>query len=326
MSQYRFFQISRQGKIAACGSLVEAVLSSNQGGYTWADFQQPEPDEIKQLRDAFGLVPQALQDWDTPAPLARTEAYPRNTLVRFPYLPQAAEFGLDALTLFVGEKFLLSLSPRGTSTGAHLENLAPLAPLENGPDSLLAALLGELQRQTALMVDALVERAGQFEQAVLTQPLGFEPVEAANLARQLNAARRCLGQQVSALEKLSQANLPFVQTQAVSFTTLHMQARFQLDRLDNAADHLNSLNSVHVTAALRQADQDQKGLQNRVRRLALLLCLALPLILLSGFWLLINTAILPPNLAGPTALLLTLASAALLGGLIYGVFARGPSN
>lgn len=321
MPEYRFFHISNKGKITASSSLVEAILAANLGGYIWVDFHQPTPEELKQLRDPLGLNPQALMDWDTSKEITRMEHYPRNTYLRLHSLKYAGKLTAEPIIFFVGEKFLLTFSNQASDNRSPLANFAPSVSIESGPAHLLYALLNLQINQTASLIESLVARTDQAEQALLSNPAQCDVAAVVKPRHDLRAVYRHMDNLKAVLTQICRKESPFIPEQAaVLFQSLHDYAANLQLKAEDCSDILTGMVEIHLSASLRKANETAQASQAALKQLALLITVIMPVILWLAFYALAQWPIVAPAVDGRFAFLIVIAGTALVGYVVYRLF------
>jgi magnesium transporter len=161
---------SRQG-----GDELIAAWTASSSSLIWVDIEGVEHDAEESLLSGFGIHPLAIQDALRPRHPPKIERFKDFLFILLRGLDadtSGIDFGVIQLSLFVGERFLLTRhAKRSVSANWLFEELQRDATIMNeGPDSLALRISNRLARRYVEILLELEPRLDEIEEQMFRQP------------------------------------------------------------------------------------------------------------------------------------------------------------
>ena len=154
-------------------SLEEAAEQSARGGFVWLGMFEPQPDELEQVREAFGLHELAVEDAQAFHLRPKFEHYDevRFVILRTAhYVDEREEVEFGEISIFIGPGFVITVR-QGVASELHAARL-PLEQhedlLRTGPDAVLWAILDKVVDDYAPVVEGLERDIEEVERTVFS--------------------------------------------------------------------------------------------------------------------------------------------------------------
>jgi magnesium transporter len=189
----------------------------------WLDLTDPTDEEILILSEQFGFHPLAIEDairaHERPKVDLFGESYYFLIFYAARYEPRSAEIELQALSLFVGVNFLVSIhrgACKEVSTAMSLWQL-PNSPLTNRLSRLLHALLDAVVDEYFPLMDQIGDEIEDLEDAIFAH-FDDEAIQTIfNLKKQLLRFRHIVGPERDVLNVLLRREVPVFKAKDVMY-------------------------------------------------------------------------------------------------------------
>jgi magnesium transporter len=219
-------------------------LLKNKTTLLWVDAENPTPEELEWIKEAFGVHPIAMEDYDTPQERARIDRYPNLYSIVFYALEVDAECRIKErpLTLFVGPQFLVTLHaepfPEIKEARQLWDRNEKDMPCEIGV--AMYALLDTLVDDYFPLIDRLADEVEDVEDHVLQEghPTNLDRIF--HLKRQLLYLRRAVAPERDVMNVLLRRELPiFSESTLIYIQDIYDHIVRVLDGLDTHRDLLS---------------------------------------------------------------------------------------
>ncbi|HVO83487.1 MAG TPA: magnesium transporter CorA family protein [Syntrophobacteria bacterium] len=289
MSESRFYHIPRAGKPARVATLADALAAAKVEGFLWLDYCQPTNEELSALIGPLGLHPLSVEDCTDENQVPKIEDFPGNTFIIFNSVRYSNKtLSIDEVDLFLGDRFLVTVSGRDASGRPLLSDIGRIAELDvenarKGPSFLLHIVLDHVVDQKFVAIEALQEELDNAEDAMLADLSRFNPAELVRLRRDLLALRKSLFHEREILVKICRKDSPFISEKAIfHYRDIydHLAKFFEL--IETSRDIVTSLMEMYLSMLNNQMAKTANETNATVRRLTFITTIFMPLTLLAG--------------------------------------------
>ena len=220
--------------------------------FVWVALSDPEPREIDDLKDQFGLHELAVEDAKHGHQRPKVEEYGSSLFaaLHIVELQEDGELHVGDLTVFVGAYYILSVrrnAQRGfTDVRARAEREADL--LRHGPAYVLYALMDTVVDRYFPAIASFEEEIAEVEERIFAGESTRAQIEALyGLKRKLTILSRAVGPLLEATGKLQAGRVPPV---CAGLMDYFRDVYDHLGRLDQSIDHLRDMVSTAMTVNL----------------------------------------------------------------------------
>jgi magnesium transporter len=259
---------------------VEARLGANE--FFWLDIHAPTEEEFQLLRDLFKFHPLALEDSEQFGQRPKIDEYDNFVfLVFFGAAPPPDEDRLVEMHCFYSDRFLVTVRRDDAPACERVrERYAKRpAPLER-PIALLYRLLDELTDSFFAALEDFDERIDQIQDEMLGGPTDAQLHEIFSMRRRLVYLRRAVTPERDLMAELANGvrRLPDMDDEAERyFRDLYDHLIRVSDMIDSYRDLLTGSMDVYLSMVSNRVNVETK-------RLTVIATIALPLIVISGFF------------------------------------------
>jgi magnesium transporter len=282
----------RDGRRQDVGAIApdEAALRCGAGGFVWLGMVDPEPDELEQVRVAFGLHELAVEDAQSYHLRPKMEQYTGDVhfvilrTARYDDAREEVDFG--EISIFVGPSFVVTVR-QGRASDLHPARLRleeRPALLATGTAAVLWAILDQVVDDYAPVVEALERDIEEVEHTVFAGAVA--PTE------RIYSLRREVTDFYRAVHPLL-APLDDVQRGAVADVAAELQPYFR-----DVHDHLRLVNEevtaqrdllttcLQANMAVISVEQTKVGVRQNdaTKQLTIIATVFLPLTFVTGFF------------------------------------------
>jgi magnesium transporter len=286
-AHYRYGRRQHEGTIP----LEEAAAQCGQGGFVWLGMVEPEPDELAQVRDAFGLHELAVEDAQTFHLRPKVEQYEEGVyfviLRTARYDDQREEVDFGEISIFTGPGFVITVR-QGVASDLHSARLRlekRPALLEAGTASVLWAILDKVVDDYAPVVEGLESDIEEVEATVFSGTAA--PTERIYfLRREVTDFYRAVHPLLAQLDALERGAFTDVIKAELLPYFLDVQDHLRLVNDEVAAQRDLLTTALEANMAVISVEQTQISLrQNDVmKQLTILTAVFLPLSFVVGFF------------------------------------------
>jgi magnesium transporter len=259
---------------------IESRLSS--GEFFWLDFEGTEPDDFAMLRDVFHFHPLALEDSEQFGQRPKLEEYDNFVfLVVYGAAPPPDVDRLVEMHIFYSESYLVTVRREPAPSCRELRERYSKQPgqLER-PIVVLYRLLDSLSDSFFPALEDYDERIDGVEDEIFEGPREEQLQEIVRMKRSLNRLRRVVGPQRDLAGQLfgGAPVLPGLDAEAERYF------RDIFDHLIRVADLIDSYKDLLTGAMDVYLSTVSNRLNVVIQRLTVIATLALPLIVITGFF------------------------------------------
>lgn len=289
MSETKFYHFSRKGLFYGLNSLEEAIATSKEEGFVWFNFFKPSREELNSLIDTIGIHPLSVEDCFDEKQVPKIEYFRNNTFIIFNgFTYSGKELFVDEINLFIGKKFLITVSGNHSGTRDPLNDITGV--IENGqlkssqgPDFLMQIVLDYLVDQKYKAFDDMEEELEQAEDLLIKDVETFQPRQLIHLRKDLLILRKSLYHEREILVKICRLDCPFVTEKAiVHFRDVydHLAKFFELTETYREIE--TSLMELYTSLLNNLMTKMSNDTNTSVRRLTLITTIFMPLTLIAS--------------------------------------------
>jgi magnesium transporter len=289
MSESRFYHIAPKGALTRVATVDEAVAASKKGGFAWLDYRQPTKEGLSVLTDSLGLHPLSIEDCTDKNQVPKIEDFPGNTFVIFNAFSYTnRKLLVDEVDLFIGEKFLITVSGYDSGARRPLHDIQRIVELDiekarQGPAFLMHIILDHIVDQKFVTIEALEDGLEAAEEAMLAAPASFKPAEMLRLRRELLALRKSLFHEREILVKICRKDCPFISDKAIlDYRDIYDHITKFFELTETYRDIVTSLMELHTSMLSNLMAKTSNETNAAVRRLTFITTIFMPLTLLAG--------------------------------------------
>lgn len=247
----------------------------------WIDIENPTPELLWPLKDAFGLHPLAIEDCLTFDQRPKLEEYPGHVFIVIHEL-WLRELELDGheIHAFLGERFLITVHERDCKKIATLTQrvLSDAALEERGISFIYYLLADGIASHNIETLDSLAESIDQVEDRVLATAGTSALPTVLQLKRALGAARRTLSPQRDLFSTLARVETRLVNERtAFYFRDVYDKLARASETIEASRDLLSNILDAHFSQVSQRTNEIMKSL-------TLLSAVFLPLTFVTGFF------------------------------------------
>ncbi len=296
MSESKFFIISPDGGVRQAADALQAIEAVKQGGFVWLNFIRPPDDqlpalkaELSKLIAPLGLHPLSVEDCMDENQIPKIEDFPSNTFILFnAFNYHKPTLLIDEVDLFLGEKFLITVSGDGTRHPGSLDGVERYLEqgLENarqGPAYLMHIVLDQIVDSKFITIEALEDELDAAEDNMLADISRFDPGELLRLRRDLLALRKSLFHEREILIRVCRKDCPFIPEKVIfPYRDIydHLVKFFELT--ETYREIVTSLMEMYLSILNNQMTRLANETNATVRRLTFITTIFMPLTLLAG--------------------------------------------
>jgi magnesium transporter len=289
MPESSFYHIAPKGSLARVATLDEALAAAKSGGFAWLDYRQPTKEDLSVLTDSLGLHPLSIEDCTDKNQVPKIEDFPGNTFVIFnAFTYTNRKLSVDEVDLFIGEKFLITVSGYDSGTRRPLHDIQRIVELDiekarQGPALLMHIILDHIVDQKFVAIEALEDGLEAAEDAMLAAPASFNPAEMLRLRRELLALRKSLFHEREILVKICRKDCPFIPDKAIlHYRDIYDHITKFFELTETYRDIVTSLMELHTSMLSNLMAKTSNETNASVRRLTFITTIFMPLTLLAG--------------------------------------------
>ena len=289
MSESKFYFFPPSGSFYGIGTLDEAVAATSESGFVWFNFYQPSKEVLSSLVDKIGIHPLSVEDCFDEEQVPKIEYFASNTFIifnSFSYIND--ELFIDEVNLFIGRKYLITVSGHHSDDRKPLNNLETIIENGNtnaklGPDFLMHIVLDSMVDAKYKAFDDMEEELEKAEESLLDNVEKFQPVQLISMRKNLMRLRKTLYHEREILVKICRLDCPFVSEKAiVHYRDIydHLAKFFELTETYREIE--TSLMELYTSLLNNLMTKMSNDTNISVRRLTLIATIFMPLTLLAS--------------------------------------------
>ncbi len=289
MSGSCFYQIGNIGPPKRVGTAEAAVAAAEVDGFAWLHYSEATKAELTGLVDLLGLNSLSIEDCLDDNQIPKIEDFPNNTFILFnTFEYDAGVLEVGEINLFIGEKFLVSVSHLNTRNRPYLEGIQrivekSLQGIRQGPSEVMYLILDFVVDQKFVAIEALEDELDDVEGALIADPASFKPAELIRFRRYLLGLRKSLFHEREILSKICRRDCPFISEKSIyHYRDIydHLVRFFELT--ESYRDIVTSLMEMYLSMLNNEMAKAANETNITVRRLTLITTIFMPLTLLAG--------------------------------------------
>lgn len=289
MSVSKFYHFTSNGSFYGLANLEEAIVASKEDGFVWFNFFKPSKQDLNALIDTIGIHPLSVEDCFDENQVPKIEYFQNNTFIIFNgFTYTGKELFVDEINLFIGKKFLITVSGNHSGTREPLNDITGV--LENGqlnskegPDFLMHIVLDYLVDQKYKAFDDMEDELEMAEELLLSDVESFQPQKLIRLRKDLLNLRKSLYHEREILVKICRKDCPYVSDNAiVHYRDIydHLAKFFELTETYREIE--TSLMELYTSLLNNMMTKMSNDTNSSVRRLTLIATIFMPLTLLAS--------------------------------------------
>lgn len=288
MTQTRFYHFAPGGYFFSLGSLKEAIEATKEEGYVWFNFFKPSREELNSLID-IGIHPLSIEDCFDEKQVPKIELFPDHTFIIFnSFTYTGKELYIDEVDLFLGRKFLITVSGYNSGDREPLNNITAIAEsgkqnTRRGPDFLMHVILDYIVDEKYKAFDQLEDELENAEDSMLNDVEKFDPLLLLEERKRLMNLRKSLFHEREILIKIARKDSPFITEKAiVHYRDIydHLEKFFGLS--ETYREIVTSLMELYSSLLNNLMTRMSNETNISVRRLTLIATIFMPLTLLAS--------------------------------------------
>ena len=289
MSGTCFHQIGDSGPPRRLPTAAAAVAAAEGSGFAWLHYTDATREELAELVGLLGLHRLAIEDCFDDNQIPKIDDFSNNTFILFnTFLYANGALDVGEINLFIGAKFLVSISHRDARGRPYLEGIERLVEkslegLRQGPSQILYLILDDVVDQKFVAIEALEDELEYVEEALLADPASFKPAELIRFRRYLLRLRKSLFHEREILSKICRRDCPFISEKSIyHYRDIydHLVRFFELT--ESYRDIVTSLMEMYLSMLNNEMAKAANETNITVRRLTLITTIFMPLTLLAG--------------------------------------------
>jgi len=289
MSESKFYFFPPSGSFYGIGTLDEAVAATSESGFVWFNFYQPSKEVLSSLVDKIGIHPLSVEDCFDEEQVPKIEYFASNTFIifnSFSYIND--ELFIDEVNLFIGRKYLITVSGHHSDDRKPLNNLETIIENGNtnaklGPDFLMHIVLDSMVDAKYKAFDDMEEELEKAEESLLDNVEKFQPVQLISMRKNLMRLRKTLYHEREILVKICRLDCPYISEKAiVHYRDIydHLAKFFELTETYREIE--TSLMELYTSLLNNLMTKMSNDTNTSVRRLTLIATIFMPLTLLAS--------------------------------------------
>ncbi|MBK7712282.1 MAG: magnesium transporter CorA family protein [Bacteroidales bacterium] len=289
MSESKFYHFTSTGLFYGLASAREAIDAMREGGFVWLNYYKPSREEISSLVDSIGIHPLSVEDCFDDKQVPKIEYFNNNTFILFNAFSYAEkELSIDEVNLFIGEKFLITISGYQSGDRKPLSDIVSI--IENdpsnakaGPGFLMHIVLDHLVDEKYRAFDNMEDDLEEAEELLINELEKFQPRQLIHLRKDLLALRKSLYHEREILVKICRSDCPYVPEKAiVHYRDVydHLSKFFELTETYREIE--TSLMELYTSLISNRMNQMSNETNISMKRLTLIATICMPLTLIAG--------------------------------------------
>ncbi len=289
MSESSFYHISSKGKLTRVSTPQAALNAAWKDGFVWLDYCEPRREDLAPLIDLLGLHPLSIEDCFDNDQIPKIEDFPESTFILFnAYSYVRKDLSIGEVDLFIGKKFLVTVSQRDADQHAFLDGIQGAVEMEmenvrRGSAFLLHVILDYIVDRKYLAIEALEDDLDGLEEDILDDAPHFSPGKLVRMRRALLDLRKSLFHEREILVKICRNDCKFIPAKAIFHyrdVYDHLAKFFELT--ETYRDIVTSLMEMYLSILNNQMAKSANATNATVRRLTFITTIFMPLTLLAG--------------------------------------------
>jgi magnesium transporter len=239
----------------------------------------------------LGLHHLSIEDCFDDNQIPKIEDFPDNTFILFnTFEYDNGVLGVGEINLFIGEKFLVSISHLNSSGRPYLEGIQQVveqslegAGERQGPSQVMHLILNEVVDQKFVAIEALEDELDDVEGDLISDPASFKPAELIRFRRYLLRLRKSLFHEREILGKICRRDCRFISERSIyNYRDIydHLVRFFELT--ESYRDIVTSLMEMYLSMLNNEMAKAANDTNITVKRLTLITTIFMPLTLLAG--------------------------------------------
>ncbi len=287
MSEIRYYHVTPTEGVKPVADLAATLLLRGSGGYVWVDLHDPSREQLAALALPFGIHPLTVDDCLDSDQVPKSEDFPTYTFVLVNSYRLADDvLEVDEVDVVFGGDFVLSVHGHAPPHPRFLDSLDQLGGLGHAverPEMLVHALLDLATDRKLAVIDAIQDRLGVAEDALVEAPEAAELGPLLRLRKDLLILRKGLFREREILIKLTRRDAPFIGERSVyHFRDILDHLTKLYETVDVAREMVANAMELYLSTVNNQMAQAANRTNVTVRRLTLITTVFMPLTLLAG--------------------------------------------
>ncbi|HEX2922322.1 MAG TPA: magnesium transporter CorA family protein [Bacteroidales bacterium] len=289
MPSVSFYHFPARGTFYGLRTLEEAIEAVKEDGFVWFNFYKPERNTLNALIEPLGIHPLSIEDCFDEKQIPKIEHFPENTFIIFnSFMYINSQLFVDEIDLFIGKKFLVTLSGYNSLDREPMNNLTGVLEsgkmnIKGGPDILMHKILDFLVDEKYTAFDILEDELEESEELLLRDVQQFDPMQLLHIRRSLMSLRKSLFHEREILIKILRMDCPFVSAKSIVLyrdVFDHLEKFFELTETLRVIE--TSLMELFSSLLNNYMTKVSNETNTSMRRLTLIATIFMPLTLIAS--------------------------------------------
>lgn len=289
MPQTKFYHFPPSGIYYSVDSAEKAIMALKEGGFIWLNYFAPDRKELSALVDPLGIHPLSIEDCMDTSQVPKIEHFPGNSFIIFnSFTYSIKDLSIDEVDMFIGEKFVITVSGSRSDGRNPLNGIESLIDLEmenakKGPAFLAHIILDHIVDQKFHAIESVEDELETAEEELIDNPETFKPAELVRLRRYLLNLRKSLFHEREILVKICRLDSPFIGDKAIfHYRDIYDHLAKFLELTENYREIVTSLMELYTSLLNNIMTNASNQTNQSVRRLTLIATIFMPLTLLAS--------------------------------------------
>ena len=289
MESTRVFQFAPKSPPVRIPDVTEGLQTLKKGGFIWADFSNPNSEDVMPLAESLGIHPLAIEDCFDEKAISKIETYPGHVFALFNFVTyNDQELFTNEVGFFIGNNFLLTVHGAKHRNSQLFEAFLgaverPKSEASRGLDFLFHVILDYIVDRKIDAIEKLHEDIETAEERVIKQDQTFSPEDLLYMRSCLLSLRKTLFHEREILIKICRKDYPFVTEKAIYYyRDIYDHLTKFLESVEINREMISNLLELYISMQSNRMAVVSNQTNEIMKRLTLITTIFMPMTLLSG--------------------------------------------